>query len=616
MKVILCLSGSRVAWSGRWCYLGSNYLEMREWSERMSGERISLRKRIQDESENQRPKILDWIKSQREANGDSLHWNMSHLAGRNNTVSKFFIYLIQIVALKHWIKDCHDNRKPLLVVCEDSFLMLAVRDNLTVEMDVELKDWKIRYVQEWCYYLALAGYVFIRQVAWFCIHAWAARVTRPDNIQLPKEEIYIIQQCLDDKSFLKSGPLSCRYFTIFPQWLEDQGKQVFRLPWLYNVKLPILKIYKRLRQDNCLVPQDWLNFTDYLKALWSGGSSFICMRTNILYSSKISVRYLVVRERLQHVGHGINSSEFWCYKKMLEKFTSKADKTIIYSHYEVMIPEHVQNYISNISEGAIVSIGYYHSLVSKDFLAYHHLANEEESKISPTKVVTNGDLARGVLLDQGLQSKQVVSGPALRQDFPKILKQSYNDDRQRILVVLSLMMEPAIELLDQVAMVAGWINNQLDIPVLIKPHPMTDKTTILGRVGWKDLPEGWNWFDGQINEGLEISNCAITMNTAGIVDVVLSGCIPINVARELDTPWNYLDSLEKRYELLKSIRGDELQQRLENIFITHQQYYQTQSSELMHELAGGLNHVSDESLRCFLPSYWKTGENGVKNYET
>ena len=65
---------------------------------------------IKEETENQRPKILDWNRRMREANNDSLHWWMTHLAGRNNVGTNFFIYLIQIAALRRWVIE---NREKL-----------------------------------------------------------------------------------------------------------------------------------------------------------------------------------------------------------------------------------------------------------------------------------------------------------------------------------------------------------------------------------------------------------------------------------------------------------------------------------------------------------------------
>ena len=87
MKLTLAHAILPTRFDGSWVYLGQNYLRMRAWEKRLSGKRISMSRLISEEAEYQRPHTLDWIRRQREANGDSLDWWMTNLAGRANLVT-------------------------------------------------------------------------------------------------------------------------------------------------------------------------------------------------------------------------------------------------------------------------------------------------------------------------------------------------------------------------------------------------------------------------------------------------------------------------------------------------------------------------------------------------
>ena len=133
MKVNLTHVNNEIIWKGPWCYLGSNYMDMICLKQTIDGKNFTLTKLINDEGNNQKSHILQWIKCQRESNNDSLLWWMSQLAGKNNAASQFFLYLVQIAALRRWISENWKENPSLLVVCDDIFFMLAIRDNLRDE---------------------------------------------------------------------------------------------------------------------------------------------------------------------------------------------------------------------------------------------------------------------------------------------------------------------------------------------------------------------------------------------------------------------------------------------------------------------------------------------------
>ncbi len=585
------------SWNGRWIYVGRNYLTMKTWEQRLVGERISLKELIQKESVKQRPPILDWIARQREANDDSLHWWMTDLAGRNNMSSRFFDDIIHIAALKSWVDQNIFYQDEILVICEDSYLLATIEVNLKSRIKVRsLLGWQIILLLESGYYILRGFASLARQILHFWKHYHAARASRPSNLQTPYGEAYLIHQCLDDKALIKDGPLACRYFTVLPQWLEEQGKQVYRLPWLFNISLPLDKVYRKLRESSCFIPDDWVTWRDYIVALWDGFKTTLAICHSIEYES-FNFDVLVIHERLKQLSVGFSVSQFFLYKPALVNWGNHLTSLVSITHYESMQPERVQPYFCRINEKlSSKCVGYYHSLVSSDFLAYHTPLGEIQSKVFPDVIITNGNLARSVLIERGLDSKKVQSGPALRQQFSS---RASDGNHNALAVLLSLDLQAVAETLDKLSDYIDWMNDQ-NIAVIIKPHPMSRKENILTQMKWTDLPQGWQWCDGEMVDVLKKARCCITMATASIFDVLLSGCIALSLDRDLTTAWNYADLLETEFPILKSVSDKHLHQRLEEIFVTSRQRYDQEFANIRETLLAGLNPVSDSTLALFL----------------
>ncbi|MEB3828459.1 hypothetical protein [Phormidium sp. CCY1219] len=570
---------------------------MRAWEQRLVGQRISLKEFIQTESIKQRPFILDWIARQREANDDSLYWWMTDLAGRNNMSNRFFDDIFQIAALKFWVNENLSSQKEILILCEDSYLLQAAKTNLIPFVSVRTQPgWQMGLLIETAYYFLRGGACLVRQIHRFWRHRNAARSSRPANLEPPQGQVYLIHQCLDDKALAQDGQLACRYFTVLPKWLESQGKLVYRLPWLFNIALPLDKVYQRLRESSCFVPDDWVTWKDYIGALWDGFKTTLAIRHSIDYKS-FNLKALVIRERLKQLATGFSVSQFFLYKPALKRWGDGLTSLVSISHYESMQPERVQPYCCRTAvKFDSKCIGYYHSLVTSDYLAYHTPKGEAKSQVFPDAIITNGDLARSLLIKQGLDSEKVQSGPALRQHFTPTVS---DDNRKYLGVLLSLDLQAVTETLDKLYAHLDWISDH-KIPVILKPHPMMRKEVILTQMAWTDLPQRWEWCDGEMTDLLTKARCCITMATASIFDVLLSGCIALPLDRELSTPWNYADLLETEFPILKSVSSEHLCQRLEKIFVTSSQGYQEEFMKIREKLLAGLNPVSGETLSVFL----------------
>jgi hypothetical protein len=579
--------------------LGINFLKMRSWESRLTGSRISLSDYITEEANIQRPNILNWIQQQRIANDDSIAWWMTHIAGRNNMSSQFFDYLIQIAALKRWIVNNRNTKA--VIICENSFVLQAVYDNLINVTHVKVRcGWLIIWFIDRLYYLLRTFKLLIKQIKWFYINAKFARNTRLDVKYPPSDEIHLVHQCLDSQSFINKEIISCRYLTSLPEWLESQGKHVIKLPWLYDDKIATVDVYKQLRHSNCLIPEDWLEISDYINAILFSFKSITAIRQDIVYKD-FDIKSLVSRERFQQSGDGIHLSRFWRYGPALERWGKSLKSLTFYDTYESMPPEHIQIFVGRTKLNSITKFyGYYHSIVSRDFLGYHLPIDEDQSAIHPDLIITNGKLGRQILVSQGHDYNQIIEGPALRNINSFQINDIVESSRVHLLLALSMIPESIIELLHKIGGLAPWIRDEIGVHVLVKPHPMVSKSEILRMMKWRDLPDGWSWSDDDLNQALSKSLCAITINTASIIDVVASGCIPLALCRSLALSWNYLDHFSSEFEILQTVADDLIQTRIEEIFISKKDDYLIELGKVRNHLKKGLNPVNEQTMRSFL----------------
>jgi len=129
---------------------------------------------------------------------------------------------------------------------------------------------------------------------------------------------------------------------------------------------------------------------------------------------------------------------------------------------------------------------------------------------------------------------------------------------------------------------------------------MMRKEVILTQMNWTNLPQGWQWCDDEMIDVLSKARCCVTMATASIFDVLLSGCIALPLDRELTTAWNSADFLETEFPVLKTVPKEYLRQRLEEIFVSSRQWYDEEFMSIREKLQVGLNPVSDSTLALFL----------------
>jgi hypothetical protein len=579
-----------------WIYLGGDYLKLMRCEQDSVQKRVSLQSQLDRQQKIQLQPFLRWLEQQRLANNDSLHWWMSNLAGRNNMVSPFYLGLCQIAALVSWLETHGDCYQKIVVVCEDSYVLSDVYRNLKDSHTVQYGfKQRLYLMKDSGLLLARAAYTFLRQCSRFIKHAWHAKQSRPDSIESPKGEVYLVHQCLDDKSFKSADSVRCSYFRELPDWLRQQGKQVHTLAWFCNVQMPLKTAYQRLRQSNALIADDWLTPKDYLWSLYQAFKSAFCLKKNIEYPV-ISCHSLVTRERLlQLCGAG---ATYWRYIPMLKRWSPSITTLVTLDHYENMLYEHpIRKTIRDLPLKSY-SIGFYHVLVSKGFLGFNSVASEWESSVKPDRVVCNGIIARDNLINLGMPEDRVITGAGIRQTIPTVIKPI--NRAGDLVILLSLNSTFSAEVLESVKAFHHWITSELKLGVRVKPHPMMSHKALLSRIGWTKLPPGWTWDFGDIDAALSTARCVITLMTASAFDAILAGICVLPVKSELQQMDNSLDVLEDRFPVLKAVPVNELCDKLNDIIIRKCDYYENEFTDIQKHLIEGINGKSDAAMQSFI----------------
>ena len=596
MKIILLHSSQSTNRKIPWLYFGNSFLKMKRLEKKLSGNRINLQKEIHFQATSQKKSFLQWIEAQRIKNNDSIFWWMTHIAGRNNAYSNFYLNLCQLFAIKNYLKR-KDIPKEILVICEDTFLLKFLSQNFSSEFQFQLSIFSNYYwIRDFLFFLIKGFIGQFKQIYDLILHYFCAKFTKPKKLIEPEGDISLFHHCLDSTDCFYDHDIRCKYFTILPDWLRKKNINVFALPWLFKNK-PTINFYKKLRKTNCLIPEDWLTLKDYFIIFKNSFKSLKTLSYKISYP-EAKINYLVFREKLFQFNE--IRTFFWRYIPAIEKWSIKINSLTAYDQYENMPFEHPIRYIIKKLPIKSTSIGFYHSLVTKEFMAYHYLHSEWDSLVKPDYVACLGKIGENLLIEQGVPSQRILSAAALRQSMPK--SQSVNKKlKKEILILLSMSVEASAETLIKVYSNNQLIVNELNLKVKVKTHPMLKTKTILKKINWDKLPHGWEWTKRDLYSELKDSYCTISMFTASIYDAIFSNNITISLMSDLNLMDNYLDLFQNKYSLAHTVPESELALKLKDIFIAKNQHYNEEFLKMREEIVAGINLINEKNLSAFIP---------------
>ena len=581
-------------WNHAWIYFGTNYLELSKFEKKVSGKMISLSDEIHKQSKLQRNEYLRWVEGHRKKNNDSLTWWMTQLAGRNSSTTNFYLYICQLLSIKKELKNLNDEK--ILIICENSFLQKFAYKNLknTFSIDINFKI-NINYFIDFLKVFLKGISSNVSQIIKFFNHRHYALKTKPVNQEPVVNDILLFHQCLDDKCF-KGNKVIGRYFGRLPLDFKKKGHNIFQLAWLNNIKKPLPEVYRQLRLNDFLVADDWLSLRDYFWSILMSITTPYKIKFDKKFDS-IDVNYLIQFEKLNILGS--NSSRFWRYIPMMRNFIkkNKINSITYYDHYENIFFEHPIRYILKKLPIKYLSIGFYHTLHSDNFLGVHHHPDEWKSDLKPDKIVCFGELSKNILIKNGTPENIIYPGVGIRQTLPKELKEFRSEGD--LVIPLALSIDYSVELLNIIININQWlIDNKINVK--IKPHPSMRMKTLSQSLD-NEFPLNWIWEEGDINDAFKNGLCCIGMATGSVFDAIINGCYVIPIKSQLLQMDNYLDIFEEDHPLMSAVNPSQLLSRLDKIYFNRDEDTLLQHKKVQKKLYLGINQVNSKNISDFDP---------------
>lgn len=588
----------------RWIYFGSNIQNFQRVQSQTRWENLSLSENIQKQKEFLIPKILKFVKELGLLNKNSLSWEMTQLAGRNNLESPFFLAVVQLYSIIQSILNYNDkSTDKLIVVCEDIFLAKSLYRTLK-EQKIKVHYSRIKFfgrkLFEVFYSIAYFFFQLSRQVKIQYQYSSFANLTRDQKRDFSNDsEALLFHLCLTEKNILSEGKLTCNYFTGLLDYLESKGKNIVRIPWLFSVRsIPLSVTYAKLRESGSWIPEDYLGFFDYLSSFKSSIFSSFSLLKKPTFDG-LNVSSLLDREFWLHFRSSPNLNSFYKYYFALRDSFPKAKMIRSYDHFENMPFEKVIPFFFRSQKDLdFLQIGYHHSLVSNDFLGYHLFEGEECNLNFPDFIITNGSIDTSRYYQKPMDPKRIISGPSLRQKF-NVQDEIVYRRKEQLAILLSMDIGASIEILTFFAKLDSFFAEK-GIQVILRTHPLLSFDVLKKKFVKLKVPEHWKVSNRDLYGDLFESKYAAVMASASIIDAVLAGCIPISVSRLLDFDWNGLDFLSEKHRILRSVSSEKLKDHFLFLASMNQIELESEIKAVANSLYKGINTDVNELKEKFL----------------
>ncbi len=565
-----------------WIYFGSSFLKQKRVEKKIGGNRISLSSHTKKIFEKNKFLLSNWVEKYKEKENIS-GW-ISHFTSRNNLVSKIFLNLCQLLAIKGVLKKLKKNQN-ILIVCEDTFLIDSLINNLkkkTISQN-KIQNFFIKIFE--ILHLNIVGYLKqIKILIQFIKLKIISKITLSKNQIKLRGNILLFHLALENEK-----KIECKYFRNLPRWFSKKGKNVFKIPWILNKQLSFNHI-KTLRKKNFLIFEDYLNISDYVQIYKIFLKSFSIFNKNIKFKH-LNVQYLLKREKLLHLQEP--SIYFLRAIPAIKKIAKKVNKITNYDHYENMPFEHPLRFALRNLPIKTINVGYFHSLVSNNFFVYSHNRKEWRNKIKPDYIICTGSLSKKYLEKNGTPSKKILIASALRQ---KITKENFKV-KKNILILLPLEFSSSIELLSNLYENRDEVFKNLNSKIIIKPHPLANIKSILKKSNIKTLPNKWVISNETLNKEMSRCICSISMSSASIYDSILNNSVSISLKSEFDFYDNYLDFVNSKY--INYCNAKDVRNILKIVFLRNPQKLNENLKKVRNIIKNGINLPNKDNLKSF-----------------
>ena len=211
---------------------------------------------------------------------------------KENLDSNFYTIICHLITIINFVKK-NNNLDKILIVAENFHLIKVLEENLQTKKKVIFLQWSS--LKRLFIFIAIRNYLKI--IKFFIQHYFFAFITKNKNEVTPEGDYFIFHDLINSPNFNDKNTQS-RYYGNFPQWLKEKKRKKYNYYSLvYKNIINKYKLYKNLRTQKAFVPEDWLNFKDYLNNISLSIKSTLMVNDKILYPN-LKLKTLISHEKL------------------------------------------------------------------------------------------------------------------------------------------------------------------------------------------------------------------------------------------------------------------------------------------------------------------------------
>jgi hypothetical protein len=529
----------------QWLLLAKDYRELRKLEVGFGPgfKRIDI-SRIQNEiADDIRQSYISWIDELNKLNGGDLEWWYSGVSSRNPEETDLFQFFCYLEILRKLKKR---NIVPDLIVAESRGLIKTV-EKWAVENDLDVKITNclgayLKRTKEYaCFFKQWIKYILVNMFRFL-----AAYVTK----KIYKAERWesgpsiIINTYVFDNSISKEGHFRDRCFPYLHEYLSEKGFNVIVYPLLYGFRFNFFSIYKRMRKSKTpfLLPEDYLVFSDYFHAIMF---PFRFFRRKI---AAVPLRGfdmgLIIKEeqRLRFTSSSLCATLAYRFFLRLKGKMPMPKEIILWYENQLIHKAIIKGAREAFTKTKIIGTQMF--IHPPNILNPFPTQTEFQNSFTPDVVLTTSDYQCGIARTF-TKAVQCRAGAALRYAH---LFNDYDNRKEGVssapvlLVLLSLYLDEAVEMLENVERVL----NQIDegIKIVIKCHPTYSAQELKEAFGKNQIPARLKIYkNGNISDALGEATVVIGSNSSSMVEAAARGLPVIFVGRQTVLSNNILANL-------------------------------------------------------------------------
>lgn len=455
----------------------------------------------------------------------------THLASRNSGAIPLLKYLVFFHCASKILDHVSSN---IVFVCDSRALAGLIREDARdrgLECHIQWPLLESLKPLLGYFKLAVKGiyYLFSRILLW----GYARSLKNRRITEEPARERYILRSYVTTASIDKDGRYKDRNFGVLPDFLMEQGKDVWMIPMFSNLDRDIFTLMKLMSQSEYkfIFPEQYLSISDIVKTLRDGVKGLFPDLNDCGFEGrniKLLVRDIHLSVSLHPPLLTYNGIKYLI--KVFAEQNIRIDRFI----YPIENNPPEKTFILGAREYYPQSgiIGFQHTVWLKEQLGVFFVPDEISYHPLPDRIVCSGRRYPDILETAGFPSGKATPGPNLRYTaINQNLKANNPDDGElrKILIILNYDTNQNLELLEK----AGEAMQDMgDVRIYVKAHPTTPVPlieTFLRDIGFAI----YEWASGTVQEWLEKSHAVLmTGGSVSNLETMATGVPLIRVSLE------------------------------------------------------------------------------------